>query len=407
MDTLYLISCFDRNVFIFSATGDGTWYFSRVSDFHRKQNKDKFVFCHKPGVTETEWVLQDQSSSFSAASVIGEPDIHQSRKQDPALPPLGVWRVWDSPFTLTGNAPTAKPLDLPFSIDLPFVTMNFTETGTIGHLEVTMRNAAITDDGLEKSLEFMRQVLTNLARRPEMIMLIKSHAGESQVPAYRHIRRFLDFIADDVGTECVLVGRASAIILVPSGIIGRALLGIINFVQRILPAPWPQTIVSTLEEADAWLEEFVAEARLQEEEARKKKEMQVSDDGTPESCKSVASLPAVSASSIVNVDPAQVIETSVIQDGSSLLSTKSAKVTKTNVIQDRSSSLPAKASEAMSPSLLDESPSVPQWPGETTVGIKRDQADELETTVVESERSSSWLPWCSDPCLIKPCDLKS
>ncbi|CAJ1330315.1 unnamed protein product, partial [Effrenium voratum] len=73
------------------------------------------------------------------------------------------------------------------------------------------------------------------------------------MPAMRHVRKFLSFIQKEVGTECVLVGRGSAIVLVPSTLLGRAVLRLVQFVQRMLPAPYPQAIVANLEEADKFL----------------------------------------------------------------------------------------------------------------------------------------------------------
>lgn len=262
MAVLFLVDDIDRNIFTFSPSSDGTWNFSRVSKFHYENQKDRFVLRQVPQEGDIRWAVEDQTGG--KAKIIGTPKetgngpLHQGRPS----PVRGRWKLWGCPFTLTDDMPRCEPLACPFSAEVPFATMHYQEEGTVAWLQVTMRSDPITDETLEELLDVMRKILTNLARRPEMVLLIRSDGrGTSSSPAWKHVRRFLSFIQQEVGTETVLVGRGSAIILVPSGLLSRALIGIVHFVQRILPAPYPQTIVSSIEEADHFLAELAKEAR--------------------------------------------------------------------------------------------------------------------------------------------------
>ncbi|CAJ1410435.1 unnamed protein product [Effrenium voratum] len=156
------------------------------------------------------------------------------------------WTVWGCPFFLTEQVPKRQPLG-PFTFQVPFMEMSYREEEQVGHLEFLVKEAPIEDDALDQLLEELRRVLVNLARRPEMVLLLRTDARRaSSMPAMRHVRKFLSFIQKEVGTECVLVGRGSAIVLVPSTLLGRAVLRLVQFVQRMLPAPYPQAIVANL-----------------------------------------------------------------------------------------------------------------------------------------------------------------
>lgn len=262
MAVLFLVDDVDRSIFTFSPLGDGTWHFSRISTFHRENQKEKFVIRQVPLEGEIRWVVEDQTGG--KARIIGttkEPGNGPMYQGRPS-PVRGRWKLWGCPFTLTDMMRHEPPLECPFSAEVPFASMHYREEGTVAYLQVTMRPNPITDETLEELLDVMRKILVNLARRPEMVLLIRSDGrNTSSSPAWKHVRRFLAFIQQEVGTETVLVGRGSAIILVPSGLLSRALIGIVQFVQRILPAPYPQTIVSSTEEADQFLAELAMESR--------------------------------------------------------------------------------------------------------------------------------------------------
>merc|ERR1719223_391776 len=117
-----------------------------------------------------------------------------------------------------------------------------------------MNSTPITDESLEDVLQRFRALLQNLAQRPTMVLVIRSDARVAAVPAWRHVRRFLGFIQEN-GSEFVLVGRGSVIVL-GRGVLASALLGMIRMVQRLLPAPWPESTVNTMEEAQAFLSEI-------------------------------------------------------------------------------------------------------------------------------------------------------
>jgi len=248
----------DRIVFTFSPGAHGTWYFSRVSSFHLDNGKDKFVMRQEPDGSDS-WVLENQTGG--KAEVFGTPKEPGACK-DASTPPLGKWKVWGCQFTLTNEMPTYKPVKSPCHFEVPFASLHYHEKDRVAYMEFTMKAVPISDDDLEAILAEMRRLLKNLARRPDMVLMMRSDGRQTpERPALAHIRRFLNFVQQDVGTECVLAGRGSAIVLVPSGLLGRALLGIVEFVQRILPAPYPQAIVSTTEEADAFLEELAVQSR--------------------------------------------------------------------------------------------------------------------------------------------------
>jgi len=262
MAALFLVDDSDLIVFTFSPTNQGTWYFSRVSPLHLANGKDKFVIRQEPDGRPTRWVLENISGG--KADVFGTPKDPGNGPpyKDLPSPPLGKWKVWGYQFTLTSERPRYKPVDSPCHFEVPFASLRYHEKDRVAYIELAMKAEPIRDDDLESMLEEMRRLLKNVARRPEMVLMMRSDARQTpERPAVAHIRRFLAFVREDVGTECVLAGRGSAIVLVPTGFLGRALLGIVQFVQRILPAPYPQAVVSTTEEADAFLEELANESR--------------------------------------------------------------------------------------------------------------------------------------------------
>merc|ERR1712196_472844 len=84
--------------------------------------------------------------------------------------------------------------------------------------------------------------------------MMRTDAQDASMPTYKQVRKFLDWIQMN-GPELFLVGRGSAIILRPTSILGHTLVGLIRMVQKMLPPPWPEVIVSTSDEAEAFLEE--------------------------------------------------------------------------------------------------------------------------------------------------------
>lgn len=256
--TVYLIDNTNKSVFTYTAEGDGTWRFTRLSPCQRTNNA--FVFFYRTSdEQERGWVLQDQTPG-AHMKIIGTPRMTMSQ-QDTSHLPLGPWQVWGYNFLLTECMPDYPPLsDLPLNFEVPFGSMRFTEDGTVAKLEVTMTNIPITDDALEEAINQLRIILQNLARRPQMVLLILVDARDSAVPAVRHIKRYLAFI-QECGVEFVLVGRGCAIILRPQGVLGSTLLAIYKMVARLMPSPWEETIVSTIEDAESFLEKFAVEYR--------------------------------------------------------------------------------------------------------------------------------------------------
>lgn len=260
MSVLYLICDLDGVVFTFTAS-DGTWEFSRLSKFHHDNGKDRFVFREAGEGNSTRWVLESQSGQ---AKVFGTPKYsgHGPPFRGKPSPPRGMWTVWGCPFVLSDIPPQHAAIESPFTFQVPFAQMSFHEEGHTGYLDIEVNNAPIEDGPLDEILEQLRRVLVNLAQRPEMVLLLRTDARAASMPSMRHVRKFLSFIQKEVGTECVLVGRGSAIVLVPSSFLGQAVLRLVQLVQRMLPAPYPQAIVSSLEEADRFLNSLVVEDQL-------------------------------------------------------------------------------------------------------------------------------------------------
>jgi len=268
MAQLYLLENSSKIVFTYSAVGDGTWRFSRLADCQRAKNA--FVMRFKSTDTGSTspssspspsgWVLEDWATSSNER--IGFPyvslDQPRSQEQSRHSPPLGRWIVWGMNFTLTLTMPTAAPLGSPQSLEVPFATLQYAEEGRVARLEITMHAEPITDDTIEEVLRKMKAILVNLASRPEMVLLIRTDGSDAAVPAMKHVKRYLAFVQEN-GAEFVLVGRGCAIVLKGRSLIGSTVIGIYKMVQRLLPSPWPETTVSSLEEADAYLAGLEAE----------------------------------------------------------------------------------------------------------------------------------------------------
>lgn len=250
--TLYLQCLFDKNVFIYTAVGDGTWRFSRHSSC--QSGKNVFVLLYRPSADgqEAGWELQDHSVTAVGpkSKTIGTPNPPAT--QDPSRPPLGPWRVWGVTFMLTDCVPEHPPPTAPFQREFPFARINYLEEGSAARLNITMLQTAIEDDVFEDVLAQMKHLLRNLASRPHMILFIRSDAQDCPVPNLRHVRRYLAFIQEN-GTEFVLAGRGHAVIVRPRTLLGSTLIGIIKMVQRLLPPPWEEVIVPTTEEAETFL----------------------------------------------------------------------------------------------------------------------------------------------------------
>uniref|UniRef100_A0A7S0ALF4 Uncharacterized protein n=1 Tax=Pyrodinium bahamense TaxID=73915 RepID=A0A7S0ALF4_9DINO len=264
MSNLYFVCDRDKIVFTFSAVGDGSWRFSRLSRFHKAKGLEHFVLLHDAarGSPNGPWVVQDQSAK---GEIIGEPSSRALEGWVPGRgPPLGPWLLWGSSFTLADCTPRRRPLvpDPPFPIEVPFATLNYFEQGTVARLEVTMHSAPITDDVLEQVLWRLKAVLRSLAQRPEMVLLIRSDARDAAMPAVRHVKRFLRFVQEN-GSEFVLVGRGNAMVLRAGGLLAASLLALLRLVQRLFPAPWPEATVTSMEAAEEFLVGLTAEAKAE------------------------------------------------------------------------------------------------------------------------------------------------
>eukprot|EP00913_Durusdinium_trenchii_P013735 g12896.t1 len=214
------------------------------------RSQDRFVFREAGEGNSTRWVLESQSGQ---AKVFGTPKYsgHGPPFRGKPSPPRGMWTVWGCPFVLSDIPPQHAAIESPFTFQVPFAQMSFHEEGHTGYLDIE-----------DEILEQLRRVLVNLAQRPEMVLLLRTDARAASMPSMRHVRKFLSFIQKE-RTRVVVFLRSkdsdsgSAIVLVPSSFLGQAVLRLVQLVQRMLPAPYPQAIVSSLEEADRFLNSLV------------------------------------------------------------------------------------------------------------------------------------------------------
>lgn len=267
MGELYFVETANQIVFTYSlrdevVNGRASWRFSRFAPCQ----KTKLVWVLRwASAAETGggegWVVQDQSPGGKQV-FMGWPYPETVSEEGSDGPPLGKWRLSNRGHVLMDGPPAYPPLkSLPIVMEAPFATLRYTEDGNVGFLEAEMKSAVITDEPLEEALQKAQQVVQNLARRSGMVLIVRANAQNAAVPAFRHVRRFLDFVKDN-GPELFLTGRGSAIILRPHGLLGHTVLGIIKMVQRMLPPPWPEVIVPTEKDAAAFLAEHSAPYRL-------------------------------------------------------------------------------------------------------------------------------------------------
>eukprot|EP00927_Polykrikos_kofoidii_P033871 TRINITY_DN28712_c0_g1_i1.p1 TRINITY_DN28712_c0_g1~~TRINITY_DN28712_c0_g1_i1.p1 ORF type:complete len:429 (+),score=43.30 TRINITY_DN28712_c0_g1_i1:207-1493(+) len=250
--TLYMQDQIDRNVFVYTPAGDGTWRFSRLSACQISRNNFMLVYTPPLDSRSNGWALHDRSvtAGVSKDAIIGCPRTNVP--QDPRGPPLGAWIVWGIAFILTDQVPTHPPPSEPFQVEVPFAKFSYSERGAAARLDITLKKTPIEDDCFEDMLRQLQKVLRNLASRPHMALFIRSDAQDCAVPAVRHIKRYLAFIQEN-GTEFVLAGRGHAIVVKPQTLLGTTVVGIVKMIQRVIPPPWPETIVPSFEDAEAFL----------------------------------------------------------------------------------------------------------------------------------------------------------
>jgi len=254
MQDLYLIRRSDESVWVYSPCGQNRWQLSRLSAV--QLTKVKHVLCHGP----KGWSVQDQSpgkhggSSCLIVPAGGQGVTPQSGTLADSTPPMGLWRSSDGKceYTLSDSFPHCPPLELPFVVEEPFITVRFLEASSVSRLEIKFTNKALTDDGMERVFAKLTDMLLNLAKRPETSMYIVCDLRDAAVPGMRHVRRFMAF-AHERGDIMDLFIRGNAIILKPSGFVGSALVHIIKMLQKVLQAAWPETIAPNEEEGNKFL----------------------------------------------------------------------------------------------------------------------------------------------------------
>mmetsp|Transcript_51070 Transcript_51070/g.145794 ORF Transcript_51070/g.145794 Transcript_51070/m.145794 type:complete len:424 (-) Transcript_51070:159-1430(-) len=260
MHDLYFIRRSDEAVWVYSACGEGRWRRSRMAPC--QTSKVRHMLLRGP----KGWMVQDQSpGKHAGGSCIAVPSASASTAEaaqgSGSLPPLGLWRSADSKceFTLSDRCPECPPIESPMLLEASFATLRFAERGSSSRLEVRFANKSITDERLELVFTKARELLLNLARRPDMTLLVLWDLRDAGVPGMRHVRKFMAF-AKEMGDLLDLFVRGNAIVLKPTGLAGSAMVSIIRMLQRILQAAWPECIVPTIEEADRFLVQQPASA---------------------------------------------------------------------------------------------------------------------------------------------------
>eukprot|EP00929_Paragymnodinium_shiwhaense_P116133 TRINITY_DN8540_c0_g1_i1.p1 TRINITY_DN8540_c0_g1~~TRINITY_DN8540_c0_g1_i1.p1 ORF type:complete len:442 (+),score=118.67 TRINITY_DN8540_c0_g1_i1:130-1455(+) len=268
MRLLYFVDDRSKIVFTYEAVGDGSWVFSRVADCHKAQSSFHLLYKRneeKP--EESSWQLQDRTPTALGSrrdECFGTPV--ETSNQEPSRPPLGRWKVWNAAFILTDEEPQFPPLNRnPFVFEVDFAKMSYYETGNVANLDISLLSTPITDEEFKKALFRFRQILLNLARRPKMILMIRSDGRIAAMPSMRHIREYMAFIQEN-GSEFVLVGRGHAIVLSPRSVLGMAILNLVKMVQRMFPPPWEEKIVAAQEEATAFLQGLLQTMNVSTEE---------------------------------------------------------------------------------------------------------------------------------------------
>lgn len=180
--------------------------------------------------------------------------------QNPDSPPMGLWRKPDSrdsehilmersSFSADRIAPTP-----PFAIEMPFCKMQYSEReGGLARLDITPCKVSIDDKGAEDLMARFKEILLGLARRPGMRIHIVLYAENAAVPAMRHVKKLLKWASEEASELLFLTVRGFVTILRPKGFTGMALIQVLQFIQKVAPAPWPETVLGTVEEADAFL----------------------------------------------------------------------------------------------------------------------------------------------------------
>jgi len=245
MSTLYLVHQKDGQVMIFTGLGDHTWQMTRLPSQQLAKVRMIMSFGRHG------WQIKEGGVKIQASMPLAE--------QDPECPPLGAWHgiasgiAWAGDWVLQVEAPQLPPLELPPSICKKSFSLDAVALEDhVVRVDLTIHREPLTDEDVELCFGAMQRGVQEFAKRPEKTLLLSFSLQDASIPAMRHVKRLVA-LSHDMGHLLLLVARGSAIILRPHGFLGTAMVAIVRFVQNHAAAPWPETIVPSMVEAEAFL----------------------------------------------------------------------------------------------------------------------------------------------------------
>jgi len=247
MATLYLIHQTGGQVLTFTPQSEGhTWQMTRMPP--QQLSKVHIIMCFG----EHGWQIKEGGAKIAADMPLTE--------QDPKQPPLGTWRsvtsghAWTGTWILQDSKPESAPLPVWEPIVTPSISLQCRmEEASLVRVDLSLRSQPLTDQLVEEVFKAMRLGVQELAKRPDMTMVFSLHLQDAPIPSMRHVKRLLA-LSHEIGDLLFLVARGSAMVLHPHGFLGRGMVSIVRFIQAAAAAPWPETIVPSIQEADAFLE---------------------------------------------------------------------------------------------------------------------------------------------------------
>lgn len=244
MATLYLVHQTCGQVMTFTEAGDNTWHMTRLPS----QQAAKVHIIMSFG--RHGWHIKEGGVKIQASTLLAE--------QDPRVPPLGAWEgvssgiAWTGHWTLQAEKPELPALEMISMASKSFTLETLTLEDHVVRVDLRMHREALSDQDVENCIETIRHGVKELAMRPEYTLLFSFQLQDAAIPAMRHVKRLVA-LSHEIGHLLFLVARGSAIILRPHGFLGAAMVAIVRFVQSHAAAPWPETIVRSMAEANDFL----------------------------------------------------------------------------------------------------------------------------------------------------------
>eukprot|EP00928_Gymnodinium_smaydae_P081561 TRINITY_DN65058_c0_g1_i1.p1 TRINITY_DN65058_c0_g1~~TRINITY_DN65058_c0_g1_i1.p1 ORF type:complete len:456 (+),score=45.97 TRINITY_DN65058_c0_g1_i1:27-1370(+) len=252
MGDVFLIRERDGCCFVYSLSEGNVWVSTRLPP--RQVGKDNNILCR----TGRGWVFQDQGL-FGRYAKITLTQAATDAIDDPTRPTRGLWRNVDGKesYTLTDIEPVVPipdPLTSEVCIAYPGCCVRFFGVGNSWRMYVNLLSVPLEDDQVDDILKRCGVVLATLAQRPRTILTIFSDGLHAAVPSIRTVSRFMQFAGPECGMYFYVLCRGHAIVLPSTGLAASSLLSIVRTVQRLMPAPWPETLVPARTEAETFLQ---------------------------------------------------------------------------------------------------------------------------------------------------------